>query len=1147
MRIKSVQQLRKWIVEKESVFSSLTENGSPLPDNIRPDFMGCNCKDSSGKKISGFFAAYHGMKSNVANFLSTGLQNAEDGQAIYEFIQNAADCESDTFYIFYDEQYFLAINNGIDFKLKDVVSILNTSQSSKSSDNNQAVDCDKIGRFGIGFKLVHRLVGKNEGLKELTEEYKGPILFSWSKLEHFESLLENADARNIEYDDNVEGEYPWLFKILITNFPAQPIEIIKDLDYKSKIVFKKDEFNNLIDFLKANRSNLDLSKLHRGSLFFLKLGEGKSQALDKHYQNDLKKGVECSLNMLKSLKTVILNNEYIEKLTLEIIKFNIPKDSDSFQEIDPTDKKCDIKILFGYLPYKKSRELKEHPNFYKYFPMGAEEHGLNFIIHCDAFRIETNRRELEEVPTNRAIFSWLTNEFINELNKYIKNQPENFREVYANLLLSNVPSKPWLADFLYKPLLLYISTKVPTIKGNFYSRDRVCIKKTSLDIDPQDFGIEDKEWFYWNEKTDSELVKDAENKLKLGSWKIENLIKEGHEEFINNWLTSTDEKDYLFFLKELNEISSSKLDYLLDKICILKIFKFTDDRFYSVRELQNNSNYLLVCYQDISSIQNTLTTKLDFHLSTINLAEYGGLLNKLKNQLEEHLGGKLFSRIAQKTSEISYNSLLNVEDKQNIFAFLNKLKVRTETLKKLILFKDNSQTLKPLEELLVINITQLPKWLKNYQIDDKEYFSLLNNYLLKEDEIYDKLIHPNWEIIIQKVQNKYDNNTIESFYRDIKNYFNSSKNKRNLTEYSCIYTNNSFKLVQDVFYSKYLSEVESYNELKVAIESLTNLQLPEKSIVKYLSKPPFQTSEDKLEEQIAEEYAELEQSTVESLIEFTTKNNESFFNFLYIKPTNKSGIYLITDKSQTDVYQYYTEKIKLKKYIELNLSDNLASLPTEFYYEKGNNQGLITDANLYKEILNTYFSDELLEKLIDVIKECGIKDVEEEFLRIIPSLTLIQEKAYKKSSYEYQVLELACECIIDTNNESLQEEFKRKVQVIGKQGVVYLVREAVKDEIVFEIDGNTYELSLSEILPRYTSTSGVVNKTLQQFKGLKTKLKSLFGIGENNISYEEVYEELKQDVSHLQNAHQIAFVVLYAKLKHNVDLLNNFTVITQNE
>ena len=178
--------------------------------------------------------------------------------------------------------------------------------------------------------------------------------------------------------------------------------------------------------------------------------------------------------------------------------------------------------------------------------------------------------------------------------------------------------------------------------------------------------------------------------------------------------------------------------------------------------------------------------------------------------------------------------------------------------------------------------------------------------------------------------------------------------------------------------------------------------------------------------------------------------------------------------------------------------------------------------------------------LISVVKESGIKDVEKEFLQCIPSLTLIQEKTYKESSYEYQVLELACQCII--GDELLQEKFKNKVIVI-----VHPIREAVKDEIIFTIGDERYKLSLSGILPRYQDTSGIVDKMLKQFKGLTTKLQTLFSIGETNIINDEVYEEFKQESTHLTNANQLAFVILYAKSKNDIKLLNEFTVDTDNE
>ena len=65
-------------------------------------------------------------------------------------------------------------------------------------------DPDKIGRYGIGFKLVHRLVGKSSGLDELLnvdkKGYRGPIMFSWSEKSQFSNFL-TSKSTEFEYVD----------------------------------------------------------------------------------------------------------------------------------------------------------------------------------------------------------------------------------------------------------------------------------------------------------------------------------------------------------------------------------------------------------------------------------------------------------------------------------------------------------------------------------------------------------------------------------------------------------------------------------------------------------------------------------------------------------------------------------------------------------------------------------------------------------------------------------------------------------------------------------------------------------------------------------------------------------------------------------
>ncbi|MBL0267800.1 MAG: ATP-binding protein [Chitinophagaceae bacterium] len=190
MEIKSNKVLRH---------SIKTIDGADNTPNTDSDFIGDLYKD--GKAIKkGFFSVYHGIKPNIAGYLHGLLKIAEDGQAIYEFIQNAVDCNSRHFWIYYNDDYFLAINNGEPFERNDIASILNIGQSEKQN-LIEKERCDKIGRFGIGFKLVHRLVGENDGSSELTKiingEIKGPVLFSWSRYSQLERVLSYKSADKI--------------------------------------------------------------------------------------------------------------------------------------------------------------------------------------------------------------------------------------------------------------------------------------------------------------------------------------------------------------------------------------------------------------------------------------------------------------------------------------------------------------------------------------------------------------------------------------------------------------------------------------------------------------------------------------------------------------------------------------------------------------------------------------------------------------------------------------------------------------------------------------------------------------------------------------------------------------------------------------
>ena len=216
MKVNSAKEYRHWIKDKRH-----------RPD-VDADFVGC-CIEDGSNMVKGFFELFHGMKDDIEKFLPSLLDIAEDNQAIYEFLQNAVDCDATHFWAFYDDQYFLAVNNGLKFDLEGVTSILNIAQSNKSTSSS-------IGRLGIGFKLAHRLVGKGNGTQELVHSNKGPILFSWDKEEQLRSLMSSESIQQEGLD-----EHPFLFKIAITNFPAEVGEQVKGIDYHDAIIFPFQE------------------------------------------------------------------------------------------------------------------------------------------------------------------------------------------------------------------------------------------------------------------------------------------------------------------------------------------------------------------------------------------------------------------------------------------------------------------------------------------------------------------------------------------------------------------------------------------------------------------------------------------------------------------------------------------------------------------------------------------------------------------------------------------------------------------------------------------------------------------------------------------------------------------------------------------
>lgn len=535
-------------------------------------------------EVRGFFNVFHAASPNIGDRLSTVLDMAQDSQAIYEFVQNAVDCDSTAFFMFYEDNHFIAINNGKPFDLAGIRAILNFAQSTKTRDEN-------IGKFGVGFKLIHRMVGAGNGLQELTQDYTGPFLFSWSNKRQLDELLSANSIEEVEADTNEkwdDSKTPWFFKILLTCVPILPNNLdtnLKDISYSDRTdLFTNEEFLSFKDFLnniwEQNQDKFAEEDLNQGSLFYLQLGSDKEKKLDEDFSY-FKKGIQYSLSFVANLmskkglqKIYFKNEEPIVKDNIDVVlesPFTIKTSADEFQEVigslKENDKTRDINIILGYQKFEnnlKYGELRQSPNFYKFFPMGKEVCGLNFIVHSNIFEIEASRREfVQKDKRNTFILEKLCDKLQDRLNDYQETKPETFNDIFLSILFSNEPNHQqwqWITTTLYKPLVEFISKNCPTNKeGEYQPSSTVVIKNTELTIDPFDFGIVNRFWFKWSKK-DFENIKTTDGKKDTSydkvvkhTWDITNLIKEGNLNSIKGWYSKADAQTKNLFHSELLE------------------------------------------------------------------------------------------------------------------------------------------------------------------------------------------------------------------------------------------------------------------------------------------------------------------------------------------------------------------------------------------------------------------------------------------------------------------------------------------------------------------------------------------------------------------------------------------------------------------
>lgn len=733
-----------------------------------------------GKNNDGFAKLIYGNRKDLGKLLGTiALNVAADDQAIYELIQNADDCKSSFFSVSYNEEYLLCINNGNYFSDRDMSAIINVAGNYK--------DGEDIGTFGIGFKILHRLVGADDGREAIINDYAGPIIFSWNKFFQLEAFLKEDEIK-VGFDLKKDSENPWLVKLIYTCFPSHLDEKLKLQNYDTEgVKFSKDELSEMRAFLKQSLQNVNLKEtnnLKNGSIFFLKLGKGKSKFLDEGIDK-IKSGLSYSFKFLNSLHKIYINGEEIKAKAVLDYTHSFPIGSNEFIDINPKNKNRDIKFTFAfYRDYKNAVDLQNElaPNLYTFFSMDEEKNGFSFLLHCNAFDMNNDRRKLQ---ANSQINEILLPLIAQNLIKYSDKQKENnrslFLSLYANFLLSKDPkNKPHINNSFSRFIHQYISKNIPTKNGFSDNAQSVKINKLNpkLNLDLTKFGLSDIQWFEWDNEADKLLINEATKSEKLGikEWDIRDVIENSDIDSINNWIASSDERIYREFLRELEENNFLR-NATKEHICQIKLFKFSNGKFYSfveivsVKDLGKTSFNFSNCFyinNKTKDIRNELI-KLEMVVSELSSEDYPTIFSSVTLPEDK----KIYELIAEKCK---INDLSAKEKKKLFLNFINEEtkfdNVAEGTLKDLELFCDSNTEIKPLNRL--IGNIRTPNWLNAYKIKEDEYFSELNPYLLSEaEDIFTEIHLQNQNNIIAEITTAEEIKSLIKLYQDNqKSFFN---------------------------------------------------------------------------------------------------------------------------------------------------------------------------------------------------------------------------------------------------------------------------------------------------------------------------------------------------------------------------------------
>lgn len=1086
---------------------------------------------SLGNDDEAFLTKLMGEATSLTNHVEniSSFAGSSTRQLFYELIQNANDVKATHFGVGYDDSSILIVNNGAPFRLlpsgedvkkDDLRAFLAKGKGTKYDDK------ETIGKYGQGSKLLYNLLtdrsdrNQQEALGQaIIEEYKGIILFSWSSSIQRQALMTYHEGQSIGFKSDVyNSDFPVLLKIILTYFPVLPGKEY-EIKSSSEVLFPLSELEvfskTLSNYFSA--PHINESAFDKGSALFILLGEGKGNTVRDAVDENLIDGVRTSLPLLnQNIKSVQFNETRVSK-------------SSAFHEADLSileDKEARI-----FWPKSLSQLQGGLVNFFQYFPITNEVHGLNLIIDSREFNIAGSRQNLDfESDYTKLVLKEISDAFIAHIRLLGTSEKESELIALSKAIVKCSPAGETkynrkVKALFYDALIPALKENIPTTRGIRNSLDANCVINTSkVKVDTATLGIENQ---FWVVDDLQDVASELSSVLGIKIWGVSDILKAfTSSDARDKWVNNLPEQDHQNIIEELKELPPARVREL-------PFLKFSDRKVYSFNQALDSE--MLVLLDEKAYPIKEILIKCGFTVGGREVLQGGekGLLEKLASSIPNPL-----TRWKAIWAKIDAASLLHTEKWQIFMTLRDNWGVSEEYLgDELLLFKNREGVLQPLSKMLKPGHSYAPSGiLKAFELFPTEvYNNELDPYLMKSKHIWNTLAQ-SWE----KVKPEINRQNYTQVLNDLGQLFQDKEGGNKLQDQTWLMNQDGNLVSRDnIFYSTSIAALpqDQYSGLSALIERITdNLNLVPFGFLGQLNQINFaelpNSSLGNLVAKISKDNSQISPSEAKLLFGLKS-NQEYFFSTFKIRKVDET-ILLVNNQSGI---QFHANDAKLSYF--LKGKSNYFELPQPLYEIFKEDGGLKRDyGSGVDEFARKLMVDFGAQKeFIDLVLRCN-QETQLLYLNRIQRFDLSTQdntSEYGPGSIEVKLIDLA--------KRLKQFENLRTKTYVDSTPLGSLTYE---DRVLLKGNDLKFSFRLSNLITEYAAQATTINRLLDKFTNRFAATTFL-----ETRSYPEgdIFNKILRDED-LSNPERVSFIAAYLLTQpenHNDQNLRNLNWLSLNK